>query len=65
MPEGFDADALFKAAQERGVAIVKGTDFLIEGGENAFRLAYSGVDVAQIEEGVGRLAEAVKSLPVG
>jgi 2-aminoadipate transaminase len=64
MPEGFDADALFKAAAERGVAIVKGTDFLIEGGENAFRLAYSGVSVAQIEEGVARLADAVKSLPV-
>jgi 2-aminoadipate transaminase len=64
MPEGFDADALFKAAAERGVAIVKGTDFLIEGGENAFRLAYSGVTVPQIEEGVARLAEAARSLSV-
>ncbi|MDO8210069.1 PLP-dependent aminotransferase family protein [Conexibacter sp. CPCC 206217] len=64
MPEGFDADALFKAAAERGVAIVKGTDFLIEGGENAFRLAYSGVSVEQIREGVTRLAEAANSLPV-
>jgi DNA-binding transcriptional MocR family regulator len=64
MPEGFDADALFKAAADRGVAIVKGTDFLIEGGENAFRLAYSGVSPEQIREGVSRLADAVKSLPV-
>jgi DNA-binding transcriptional MocR family regulator len=62
MPEGFDADALFRAAAERGVAIVKGTDFLLEGGENAFRLAYSGVTVPQIDEGVARLAEAVRSL---
>ena len=62
MPEGFDVDALFRAAAERGVAIVKGTDFLLEGGENAFRLAYSGVTVAQIEEGVARLADAIRSL---
>ena len=44
--------------------IVKGTDFLLEGGENAFRLAYSGVTVPQIEEGVSRLADAVRSLGV-
>jgi 2-aminoadipate transaminase len=62
MPEGFDADALSRAAAQRGVAIVKGTDFLLEGGENAFRLAYSGVTVEQIDEGVARLAEAVRSL---
>jgi 2-aminoadipate transaminase len=64
LPEGFDGDALFAAAAERGVAIVKGTDFLLEGGENAFRLAYSGVSVEQIEEGVARLAEAVRSVGV-
>jgi len=62
MPEGFDADALFRAAAERGVTIVRGTDFLIEGRENAFRLAYSGVTVPQIEEGVARLAEAAKAI---
>jgi DNA-binding transcriptional MocR family regulator len=64
LPEGTDGDALFAAATERGVQIVKGTDFLLEGGENAFRLAYSGVTVAQIEEGVARLADAVRSLGV-
>jgi DNA-binding transcriptional MocR family regulator len=64
LPEGTDGDALFQAAAERGVQIVKGTDFLIEGGENAFRLAYSGVTPAQIEEGVARLADAVRSVPV-
>ena len=62
MPEGTDGEALFRAAAERGVAIVRGTDFLIEGGENAFRLAYSGVTVEQIEEGVARLGDAVRSL---
>jgi 2-aminoadipate transaminase len=64
LPEGTDGDALFTAAAERGVAIVKGTDFLLEGGENAFRLAYSGVTVDQIDEGVARLAEAVRSVGV-
>ena len=43
---------------------VKGTDFLLEGGENTLRLAYSGVTPAQIDEGVSRLAEAVRSLGV-
>lgn len=64
LPEGTDGDALFTAAAERGVQIVKGTDFLLEGGENAFRLAYSGVTVPQIEEGVARLAEAARSIGV-
>ena len=33
LPEGTDVDALFTAAAERGVAFVKGTDFLLEGGQ--------------------------------
>lgn len=64
LPEGTDGDALFAAAAERGVQIVKGTDFLLEGGENAFRLAYSGVTVDQIEEGVARLADAYRAVSV-
>ena len=43
---------------------VKGTDFLLEGGENTLRLAYSGVTPEQIDEGVTRLAEAARSLGV-
>jgi 2-aminoadipate transaminase len=62
MPRGTDVDALFKAAGERGVQFVKGTDFVLEGGDNAFRLAYSGVTAQEIEEGVGRLAEAYAEL---
>jgi len=64
LPDGSDGGALFAAAAERGVQIVKGTDFLLDGGENAFRLAYSGVTVAQIEAGVARLADAVRSVGV-
>jgi 2-aminoadipate transaminase len=62
LPEGTDAAALHRAASELGVAFVKGTDFLLEGGENTLRLAYSGVTPEQIEEGVARLAAAVRSL---
>jgi DNA-binding transcriptional MocR family regulator len=61
LPEGTDVAALFTAAAERGVAFVKGTDFLLEGGENTMRLAYSGVTADQIDEGVARLAEAYRA----
>jgi 2-aminoadipate transaminase len=64
LPEGTNVDELFDAAKERGVAIVKGTDFMLEGGENTFRLAYSGVTPEQIDEGVSRLAEAYRSVAV-
>jgi DNA-binding transcriptional MocR family regulator len=60
LPEDADVEALFTAAAERGVAIVKGTDFLLDGGRNTMRLAYSGVTPDQIREGVARLAEAYR-----
>ena len=58
LPEGTDVAALFAAAAARGVAFVKGTDFVLEGGESSLRLAYSGVTPAEITEGVTRLADA-------
>ncbi len=61
-PRSTDASALHRAAAERGVAFVKGTDFVLEGGENTLRLAYSGVTPEQIDEGVARLAAAYRSL---
>jgi DNA-binding transcriptional MocR family regulator len=62
LPPGTDVHALHHAAAERGVSFVNGTDFLLEGGENTLRLAYSGVTPEQIETGVARLAEAFRSL---
>jgi DNA-binding transcriptional MocR family regulator len=44
------------------VQFVKGTDFLLEGGQNTLRLAYSGVTNDQIDEGVKRLADAYRSV---
>jgi DNA-binding transcriptional MocR family regulator len=61
LPEDVDVDGLFTAAAEKGVAFVKGTDFLLDGGRNTLRLAYSGVTVDQIDEGVARLAEAYRA----
>jgi 2-aminoadipate transaminase len=62
LPEGSDVDARFTAAGECGVAFVKGTDFLLEGGHNTMRLAYSGLTPEQIDEGVRRLAISHRSL---
>jgi 2-aminoadipate transaminase len=62
LPEGADAAELATVAQEQGVIFVKGSDFLLEGGENALRLAYSGVTPDEIGAGIARLAEAYRSL---
>ena len=62
LPDGTDVNALLAASGERGVTFVRGTDFLLEGGENTLRLAYSGVTPEQIDEGVTRLADAYHSL---
>ena len=64
LPEAVDVAALATAAKERDVVFVKGTDFLLEGGRNTLRLAYSGVTPEQIDEGITRLAEAARSLGV-
>ncbi len=64
LPEAIRVSELERAASERGVAFVKGADFLLEGGESSLRLAYSGVTPEQIDEGVTRLADAVRSLGV-
>ncbi len=62
LPSDVDVDKLFPAAMKKGVAIVKGSDFLLEGGRSSLRLAYSAVTVDQIDEGVRRLAEAIEEV---
>jgi DNA-binding transcriptional MocR family regulator len=62
LPRGVDVAALFEAAVERGVVFVKGSDFVLDGGESSLRIAYSGVTPDEIEEGVKRLAEAYHQL---
>jgi DNA-binding transcriptional MocR family regulator len=62
LPDSVDVDALLPAAEKRGVAIVKGSDFLLEGGRHSLRLAYSAVKVEDVEEGVKRLATAISDI---
>ncbi|MGC9667093.1 PLP-dependent aminotransferase family protein [Planosporangium sp. 12N6] len=59
LPSDVDVDKLVPAATARGVAVVKGSDFLLEGGRHALRLAYSAVTADQVDEGVRRLADAI------
>lgn len=61
-PEDVDTDALADACAERGLAVVKGSDFLLDGAKNSLRLAYSAVGEEELVEGVGRLADALASL---
>ncbi len=64
LPRGTDVDGLFTAAASRGVVFVKGSEFVLDGGDSSLRLAYSGVTPAEIEEGIKRLAEAYAELEV-
>lgn len=65
LPADVPADALFTAAAARQVALVKGADFLLDGGEHAVRLAYSAVPDDLLVEGVRRLADAVAEVRAG
>ncbi|SNY58300.1 PLP-dependent aminotransferase family protein [Paractinoplanes atraurantiacus] len=62
LPDDVDVDKLFPAAMKKGVAVVKGSDFLLEGGNHSLRLAYSAVTVDQIDEGVRRIAAAIEEV---
>ncbi|WP_018722668.1 aminotransferase-like domain-containing protein [Salinispora fenicalii] len=62
LPEDVEVDRLAPAAAERGVAVVKGSDFVVEGGQHALRLAYSAVTADQMDEGARRLAAAVAAV---
>jgi 2-aminoadipate transaminase len=61
LPEGMDAAALLPRAVERGVAFTPGNAFFVDGGgERTLRLSFSALPVAQIDEGIRRLAEVVR-----
>ncbi|WP_446217464.1 aminotransferase-like domain-containing protein [Micromonospora sp. IBHARD004] len=62
LPEDVEVDRLAPAAAERGVAVVKGSDFMLDGGRHALRLAFSAVTADRIDEGVRRLAEAMEAV---
>ena len=62
LPAGLEATALLPLAIERGVAFSPGPAFFLDGaGERTLRLAFSSVSGGRIDEGVRRLAEAIKA----
>lgn len=64
LPEGVSADDLFSEAAAEGIAYVKGSDCLLEGGERTLRLAYSGVSPQEIAEGMARLGAVFRRAAV-
>jgi 2-aminoadipate transaminase len=63
LPPHLDARELLRRSLERDVAFVPGRGFFPKGNkENTLRLSYSNVTVARIEEGIRRLATAVKEM---
>ena len=62
LPAGIEPAAVLAAAAERGLALVSGDDFVLDGASGAVRLAYSGVTPDEIREGVARLAQAIGAL---
>lgn len=63
LPEGYDTKVLFDLAIKENVAFVIGEAFYCDGGgQNTMRVNFSFMDDANIEEGIKRLAAAVKVL---
>ena len=61
LPEGIDAESLFKKCVDMGVAFVPGTHFYPEGGhKNTMRLNFSMPSLEQIDKGMGILKKAIE-----
>jgi len=61
LPAGLDSVLLLQRAVDRGVAFTPGHVFYPNGGgERSLRLAFSSVPTTKIEEGVRRLARAIR-----
>lgn len=62
LPPGLGATTLLPAAVERGVAFTPGAPFFVDGsGERTLRLSFSSVPGNRIDEGIRRLAEAIRA----
>ncbi|RME17600.1 MAG: PLP-dependent aminotransferase family protein [Alphaproteobacteria bacterium] len=61
-PEGLDTAALARDLLDDGVVIEPGAAFFAEAGEGRrfFRVSYSSIDSARIEEGIDRIAAALR-----
>lgn len=66
LPEGVSSLTLFELSIKRNVAFVPGSPFYANGGgDNTMRLNYSCTNEEKIEEGIKRLADALKELMAG
>jgi DNA-binding transcriptional MocR family regulator len=71
LPAGLDAALLLERAAARGVIFTPGNAFFVDGGgERTLRLSFSALPLAQIDEGIKRLAEIIRDVqrqpePVG
>jgi GntR family transcriptional regulator/MocR family aminotransferase len=64
LPAGLDAAALLPRAVQRGVAFTPGSTFFVDGsGGETLRLAFSSVVPGRIDDGVRRLADAIRAEP--
>ncbi len=64
LPEGWEADKLFRRAVERKVAFVPGEPFHTTpgAGKNTFRLNFSAEPEERIEEGIKRLGDLLREM---
>jgi 2-aminoadipate transaminase len=63
LPEGYDSRELFEEAIKENVAFVIGEAFHCDGsGKNTMRINFSFMDEEMTEEGVKRLAKAIKKM---
>jgi 2-aminoadipate transaminase len=62
LPDGLDSAKLVAAAAERGVAMIDGDDFVVDGRSGAIRLSFAPVTPAEIDEAAERIAAAAASL---
>jgi len=63
LPEGYDATELFNVAIKENVAFVIGEAFHCDGsGKNTMRINFSFMNEERTEEGVKRLAKAIKKM---
>ena len=61
LPAGMDAIALLERAVGRGVVFTPGNMFFVDGGgERMLRLSFSALPLTQIDEGIRRLADAIR-----
>jgi GntR family transcriptional regulator/MocR family aminotransferase len=61
LPTGLSARVLLPEAIERGVAFTPGEAFFVDGtGERTLRLSFSSVPASRIDDGVRRLADAIR-----